>query len=128
GAEVFAGTINGEGVLKIRVTRLAVDNTLSRIIQLVEEAQSVRAPSQRLIDQIARIYTPAVVMIAALIAVLPPLLLGEPFYEAANGTHGWLYRALSMLVIACPCALVISSPVTIISAITAAARRGVLIK
>lgn len=128
GAEVFAGTINGDGVLKIRVTRLAADNTLSRIIQLVEEAQSVRAPSQRLIDQIARVYTPVVVVVAALIAILPPLLFGAPFYEAVDGTHGWLYRALALLVIACPCALVISSPVTIISAITAAARRGVLIK
>jgi Zn2+/Cd2+-exporting ATPase len=128
GGEVFAGTINGDGSLIVRVTRLAADNTLSRIVQLVEQAQSARAPSQKLIDQIARVYTPAVVVMAALIAVLPPLLFGEPFYETMSGTHGWLYRALSLLVIACPCALVISSPVTIISAITAAARRGILIK
>lgn len=127
GDEVFAGTLNGEGTLTIRVTRLAKDNTLSRIIQLVEEAQSVRAPSQRLIDRFAHYYTPAVVVLAALVATLPPLLFNQPFWDTAT-THGWLYRALSMLVIACPCALVISTPVTVISAITAAARRGVLIK
>src|SRR5690606_1866810 len=126
--EVFAGTINGSGALEISVTRLAADNTIQRIIRLVEEAQSVRAPSQRLIDQFARVYTPAVVLIAAFVAVVPPLLFNAPFYDLADGTHGWLYRALSLLVIACPCALVISTPVTVISAITAAARRGVLIK
>jgi Cd2+/Zn2+-exporting ATPase len=126
--EVFAGTINGSGALEISVTRLAVDNTIQRIIRLVEEAQSVRAPSQRLIDQFARVYTPAVVLIAVVVAIVPPLLFNAPFYDLADGTHGWLYRALSVLVIACPCALVISTPVTVISAITAAARRGVLIK
>ncbi len=125
--EVFAGTINGEGALTIRVTHLAADNTLSRIIKLVEEAQSVRAPSQRMIDRFAHYYTPAVVVIAALVAILPPLLFNQPLYDTST-EHGWLYRALSMLVIACPCALVISTPVTVISAITAAARRGVLIK
>ncbi len=127
GDEVFAGTINGSGALEIRVTRRTEDNTLNRIIRLVEEAQSVRAPSQRIVDQIARIYTPAVTLIALLVAVLPPLLFNAPFYDA-DGIHGWLYRALSLLVIACPCALVISTPVTVISAIAAAARRGVLIK
>lgn len=124
GAEVFAGAINGDGALEIRVTHRAEDNTLSRIIQLVEEAQSVRAPSQRLIDQFARWYTPGVVVLAALVALVPPLLFNAPFY----GAQGWLYRALELLVIACPCSLVISTPVTVISAITAAARRGVLIK
>lgn len=128
GAEVFAGSINGAGALEIRVTRRAADNTLSRIIQLVEEAQSVRAPSQRLIDQFARYYTPGVMVLAGLVAVLPPLLFNAPFYNLVDGTQGWLYRALELLVIACPCSLVISTPVTIISAITAAARRGVLIK
>jgi Zn2+/Cd2+-exporting ATPase len=127
-AEVFAGSINGEGALEIRVTRRAADNTLSRIIQLVEEAQSGRAPSQRLIDQFARYYTPGVMLLAGLAAVLPPLLFNAPFYNLADGSQGWLYRALELLVIACPCSLVISTPVTIISAITAAARRGVLIK
>jgi len=127
GAEVFAGTINGEGALTITVTRLAADNTLSRIIKLVEEAQSVRAPSQRMIDGFAHYYTPAVVVMATLVAFVPPLFFSAPFYDTADG-HGWLYRALAMLVIACPCALVISTPVTVISAIAAAARRGVLIK
>jgi Cd2+/Zn2+-exporting ATPase len=127
GDEVYAGTINGEGALTLRVTRLAADNTLSRIIRMVEDAQSVRAPSQRMIDRFAHYYTPAVVVIAALVALVPPLLFSQPFYDTASG-HGWLYRALSMLVIACPCALVISTPVTVISAIAAAARRGVLIK
>lgn len=127
GAEVFAGTVNGGAALEVRVTRLAADNTLSRIIHLVEEAQSSRAPSQRFIDQFARSYTPAVLAVAAIIATVPPLLLGQPFWETAAG-HGWFYRALALLVIACPCALVISAPVTIISALTAAARHGVLIK
>lgn len=127
GDEVFAGSINGEGALTVNVTRLAADNTLSRIINLVEQAASNRARSQRLIDRFASIYTPAVTVLAALVAFLPPLLLNAPFYDTPT-EHGWLYRAISMLVIACPCALVISTPVTVISAITAAARRGVLIK
>lgn len=127
GNEVFAGAINGEGVLEIRVTRLAQDNTLSRIIDLVQKAQSVRAPSQRLIDQFAHVYTPTVMISALLIALIPPLVFGQPFWDTAIG-HGWFYRALAMLVIACPCALVISTPVTVISAITSVARRGVLIK
>ncbi len=128
GADVFAGAINGEGALDVRVTRRAADNTLNRIIRMVEDAQSVRAPSQRLIDRFAHYYTPGVMVLAAMVAVLPPLLFAAPFYNLADGTQGWLYRALELLVIACPCSLVISTPVTIISAITAAARRGVLIK
>jgi Cd2+/Zn2+-exporting ATPase len=94
---------------------------------MVEEAQSVRAPSQRLIDEFARRYTPAVVVVALIVAIIPSLLFTAPFYSTPQ-TQGWLYRALELLVIACPCALVISTPVTVISAITAAARRGVLIK
>ena len=127
GDDVFAGTINGSGALEVRVTKRTADNTINRIIRLVEEAQSVRAPSQRLVDQIARVYTPMITLVALLVAILPPLLFNAPFYDVA-GEHGWLYRALSLLVIACPCALVISTPVTVISAIAAAARRGVLIK
>jgi Cd2+/Zn2+-exporting ATPase len=127
-SEVFAGTINGESALEVRVTRLAADNTLSQVIQLVEQAQSVRAPSQRLIDRFARYYTPGVVIVALLVAIIPPLVFSAPLYDVPGEGHGWLYRALALLVIACPCALVISTPVTIISAITAAARRGVLIK
>lgn len=128
GSEVFAGTINGEGALDIRVSRRAADNTLNRIISMVEDAQSVRAPSQRLIDRFAHYYTPGVMVLAALVAFVPPLLGNATFYDLPDGTQGWLYRALELLVIACPCSLVISTPVTIISAITAAARRGVLIK
>jgi len=127
GAEVFAGTINGDGVLEIEVTRLAADNTLSRLIHLVEEAQSQKTPTQRFVDKFARIYTPLVVAGAGLMAVLPPLFFGQPFFDTPTG-HGWLYRALTMLVIACPCALVIATPVAVVSAIAAAARRGVLIK
>ncbi|MGQ0600063.1 MAG: heavy metal translocating P-type ATPase [Anaerolineales bacterium] len=127
GSQVFAGTVNGSGALEVRVTHLAADNTLSRIIHLVEEAQSHRAPSQRFIDQFARVYTPAVVGLAVLVAAVPPLFFGQPFFDTAT-EHGWLYRALALLVTACPCALVISAPVTLVSALTAAARRGVLIK
>jgi len=121
GDEVFAGTINGQGTLEVRVTRLAQDNTLSRIIHMVEEAQAQKAPSQRFVDLFARYYTPAVVGVAVLVATLPPLLLGVDFFT-------WLFRALVLLVIACPCALVISTPVSIVSAISNAARQGVLIK
>ncbi len=127
GDEVYAGSINGAATLDLRVDRLAQDNTLSRIIELLQKSQSRRAPSQRLIDRFAHVYTPVVAISALGVALIPPLLFGQPFWDSATGT-GWLYRALSMLVIACPCALVISTPVTVISAITSAARRGVLIK
>ncbi|MEE8391797.1 MAG: cation-translocating P-type ATPase [Anaerolineae bacterium] len=127
GAEVFAGTINGDGALEIEVTHLVADNTLSRLIYLVEEAQAQKTPTQRFVDKFARVYTPAVVASAVLIAAVPPLLLGQPFFDTPDG-HGWLYRALTMLVIACPCALVIATPVTVVSAIAALARRGVLVK
>ncbi len=127
GDEVYAGSINGAATLDLRVDRLAHENTLSRIIELLQKSQSRRAPSQRLIDRFAHVYTPLVAISALGVAVIPPLLFGQPFWDSATGA-GWLYRALSMLVIACPCALVISTPVTVISAITSAARRGVLIK
>ena len=113
--------------LELRVSRTSSDSTLSRIIDMLQNAQSRRAPSQRLIDRFAHYYTPAVALAALALAVIPPLLFGGSFWNSADGT-GWLYRALAMLVIACPCALVISTPVTVISAITAAARHGVLIK
>ena len=127
GSEVYAGTVNSEGVLEIEITRLADDNTVARLIHMVEEAQSQKTPVQRFVDRFARIYTPAVVIGAVLIAALPPLLFGQPFLDTPAG-HGWLYRALTMLVIACPCALVIATPVTVVSAISALARRGVLVK
>ncbi len=127
GAEVFAGSINGEGVLEIAVTRLAADNTIARMIRLVEEAQAQRAPAQRFVDRFAALYTPAVVALAALVAAIPPLFFAQPFW-ATPDHQGWLYRALALLVVACPCALVISTPVSLISAISNAARHGVLIK
>jgi Cd2+/Zn2+-exporting ATPase len=127
GDEIFAGSINGSGALELHVTRLAADNTLSRLIHMVEQAQAQKAPAQRWIDRFARVYTPAVVAIAAAVAVLPPLLFGQPLLDTTSQT-GWLYRALTLLVIACPCALVISTPVSIVSAISAAARHGVLVK
>ncbi len=128
GDSVFAGTINGGGTLEVRVTGRAEDNTLNRIVHLVQEAQNQRAPTQRFIDRFARWYTPAVVGLALLVAFVPPLLAGAPFWNAPDGTQGWLYRALALLIIACPCALVISTPVTIVSALTQAARLGVLVK
>ena len=124
GDEIFAGTVNTTSALEVEMTRLAADNTLNRMVALVREAQSRQAPVQRFIDRFARVYTPAVAGVAALVAVVPPLLFGEPFW----GDQGWLMRALQMLVIACPCALVISTPVSLVSAMTNAAARGVLIK
>lgn len=121
GDEVFAGTINGEGSLEVRVTRLAGDSTLAKIIHLVEEAQEQKAPSQRFVDVFAKYYTPAVMILALLVFVVPPLLTAQLWSV-------WFYRALVLLVIACPCALVIATPISIISGLTAMARRGVLIK
>lgn len=128
GSQVFASSINGEGVLEIEVTRLASDNTISRLIKMVEEAQEKRAASQRFIDHFAKYYTPAVVALAVLVAIIPPLFFGQPFWNPDAATFGWFYRGLALLVVACPCALVISTPVSIISAISNAAGRGVIIK
>jgi Cd2+/Zn2+-exporting ATPase len=121
GDPVFAGTINQTGSFEYRVTAAADNSTLARIIHAVESAQGSRAPTQRFVDQFARVYTPAVFAVALLIAVVPPLAFGGAWFD-------WIYRALVLLVIACPCALVISTPVTIVSGLAAAAKRGILIK
>lgn len=121
GDHVFAGTLNQVGFLEVKVTHRANDTTVARIVHLVESAQSSRAPSQQWVERFAAIYTPIVLLVAAGVALIPPLVLAEPFTV-------WIYRALVLLVIACPCALVISTPVSIVSAIGAATRQGVLFK
>jgi Zn2+/Cd2+-exporting ATPase len=121
GDEVLAGTINGHGALDVEVTRVGRDTRLARIIHLVEQAQARRAPVQAFVDRFARVYTPIVVVFAVLIAVVPPVVAGAD-------ASVWVYRALVLLVVACPCALVISTPVSIVAAISAAARSGVLVK
>ncbi|MCU0587760.1 MAG: heavy metal translocating P-type ATPase [Syntrophobacteraceae bacterium] len=121
GDEVYAGTINLEGSMEFRSTRPASDTTLARIIQMVEAAQSRRAPTEQFVERFARVYTPLMLGVACLIAVAPPLILG-------GNWASWLYQALVVLVIACPCSLVISTPVSIVAGLTTAARNGVLIK
>ncbi|WP_407655420.1 heavy metal translocating P-type ATPase [Burkholderia alba] len=121
GDPVFAGTINESGSFEYQVTAIAGNTTLARIIHAVEEAQGAKAPTQRFVDQFARVYTPIVFAIALLVAIVPPLLIDGAWRD-------WIYRALVLLVIACPCALVISTPVTIVSGLAAAARRGILVK
>ncbi|NVZ89251.1 heavy metal translocating P-type ATPase [Pseudomonas yamanorum] len=121
GDKVFAGTINQAGSLEYKVTAAANNSTLARIIHAVEQAQSARAPTQRFVDTFAKVYTPAVFIFALGVALIPPLFMGGVWFE-------WVYRALVLLVVACPCALVISTPVTIVSGLAAAARKGILIK
>lgn len=121
GDRVYAGTINGQGAIVLQVTHRAADNTIARIIKMVEEAEQQRAPSQRFVDRFARYYTPAILGAAAMVAVFPPL-------SGIGQWSDWIYRALVLLVVGCPCALVISTPVSIVAAISSAARSGVLIK
>jgi Zn2+/Cd2+-exporting ATPase len=121
GDTVYAGSINTDGVLTVRVDRAASDNTIARIIHLVEEAEGSKAPTARFIDRFSRAYTPGVVMVSLLVALLPPLVLGGEW-------HTWLYKGISLLLIGCPCALVLSVPAAVTSAISAGTRRGLLIK
>ena len=120
-SRVFAGTVNGDAALSIRVTAAAADNTIARVVKLVEEAQESKAPTERFIERFARWYTPAVVVVAALVATLPPLLLGGAW-------DAWIYKGLAILLIGCPCALVISTPAAIAASLSAGARRGLLLK
>jgi Zn2+/Cd2+-exporting ATPase len=121
GDRIYAGTLNRDGFLEARVLATAEDSTLARVAALVEEAQARRSPAERWVDRFARRYTPVVLGLAVLVAVVPPLLFGQPW-------HHWIYQALTLLIISCPCALVISTPVSMVCGLTAAARRGVLIK
>lgn len=121
GASVYAGTVNGDAALRVRVSAAAADNTIARVVKLVEEAQESKAPTERFIDRFSRYYTPGVVAVAALVAVLPPLFGGADW-----GT--WVYRGLAILLIGCPCALVISTPAAIAASLSAGARRGLLLK
>jgi Cd2+/Zn2+-exporting ATPase len=120
-ATVFAGTVNGDGALRLLVTAAAADNTIARIVKLVEEAQESKAPTERLIDRFSRFYTPGVMAVAALVALIPPLLVGAAW-------HVWIYKGLAILLIGCPCALVISVPASIAASLSAGARRGLLLK
>jgi len=120
-ATVFAGTVNGDAALRIRVTAAAADNTIARVVKLVEEAQESKAPTERFIDRFSRYYTPGVVVVGALVAILPPLLLGGNWGE-------WVYKGLAILLIGCPCALVISTPAAIAASLSSGARRGLLLK
>ena len=121
GDAVFAGTINTDAVLRVKVTAAAADNTIARVVKLVEEAQESKAPTERFIDRFSKVYTPGVLVLGALVAVLPPLLMGGNWSE-------WIYKGLAILLIGCPCALVISTPAAIAAALSAGARRGLLIK
>ncbi len=121
GDSVFAGTVNGDAALRVRVTAAAADNTIARVVKLVEEAQESKAPTERFIDRFSKYYTPGVVVVAALVALVPPLIWGANWDE-------WIYKGLAILLIGCPCALVISTPAAIAASLSAGARRGLLLK
>ncbi len=130
GDDVFAGTLNGEAALHVRATKLAAESTLAHIARLVEQAQALRSPTQRFVDRFARRYTPAVIVLAVLLALVPPLAAQFGVFGSGHSAEWtlWLHRGLVLLVIACPCALVISTPVTIVCGLHQAAREGLLIK
>ena len=128
GEEVLAGTVNGPGALTVEVLRPAGLSTVTRIAEMVERALAQRTPAERFIDRFARWYTPLVVALAALLVAVPVVVFGQPFFDLEDGTRGWLYRGLAMLIIACPCALIISIPVTVVSALARLAQLGVLVK
>ncbi len=121
GDSVFAGTINTDGLLRIRVTATSADNTIARVVRLVEEAQESKAPTERFIDRFSRYYTPSVMVVATLVAVVPPMVMGGSWVD-------WVYKGLAILLIGCPCALVISTPAAIAAGLSAGARRGLLLK
>ena len=127
GDEVLSGSINGQGALQVRVSKLAQDNTIQRIIQLVTEAQENKAEQVKFIDRFAAVYTPIVFVVAVLVAVIPVLVFRQPFWNTGE-TYGWLHRSLSLLMVGCPCALVISTPITMISGLTRGAKAGVVFK
>lgn len=127
GDEVFSSTVNGQGTLRVLVTKLAKDNTIQRIITLVTETQANRSRQEKFVDRFAAVYTPIVIVIALLVMTVPTLVFRQPFWNIAT-SYGWLHRGLSLLMIGCPCALIISTPITLISGLTAAARSGVVFK
>ena len=127
GDEVLSGSVNGQGVLEVQVTRLAADNTIQRIIALVTDAQENKARQEKFIDRFARVYTPIVMAISVLVAVIPTLVFKQNFWNTPE-TYGWFHRALSVLMVGCPCALIISTPITMVSGLTRAARAGVIFK
>lgn len=128
GDELMAGTVNGEAALTLEVLRPVDQGTIARIAKLVEEAQAQRSPAERFIDRFARWYTPAVILLALAVVTIPVLGFGQPLLQSASGEQGWLYRGLALLIIACPCALVISIPVTVVSGLTRLAQLGVLVR
>jgi Cd2+/Zn2+-exporting ATPase len=125
--EVLSGTVNGQGVLEVRVSRLAEDNTIQRIIAMVNEAQENKARQEKFIDRFAAVYTPIVIGVSILVALIPTLVFKQSFWNTPE-SYGWFHRALSVLLVGCPCALIISTPITMVSGLTRAARAGVIFK
>ena len=127
GDEVLSGSVNGQSVLEVRVSRLAADTTIQRIIALVTEAQENKAQQEKFIDRFARVYTPIVIVVSILVAAIPTLIFKQNFWNTPE-SYGWFHRALSVLLVGCPCALIISTPITMVSGLTRAARAGVIFK